>query len=1797
MRMLFLLLFCLPFSAFSQSLFSDVSTGEAERVLSVSSRPLPERYRMVRAEMEGLRHLLSGAPVRFSREDAGEEWVAISVPLPDGNWGRYRVMESPVMPSVLQAKYPEIRTYVGVGLDDPSARLYCDVSPQGFHAMVLSERHEAVFLDACGKPQDGYGVVYFRSALKRPSDWTCAVDGQLLPDGRLSGDVREWSGDCQLRRYRLALGCTGEYAQFHGGTKSLALAAMVTTLHRVNGIYERELGIRMELAPNNDTLIFLDPATDGYSNSDIFAMLLQHANKCNALIGPDNYDIGHVLSTGPGGAASLGSVCNNSAKARGATGSSTPFGDAFDVDYVAHEMGHQFGANHTHNNNCARNIATAVEPGSGSTIMGYAGLCPPNLQSNSDAYFHGLSIEEIRQYTTAGPGNVCPQKINVGNSAPNVTVLGGSAFVIPSSTPFELTAVGTEPNGDALTYCWEQMDAQVAPMPPLATNAVGPMFRSFAPTSSPQRYFPALEHILSNTQPTWERLPAVGRTMRFRVTARDNHVDGGCSAFAEALVSVSSSAGPFAVLEPNVPITWYVGETQKVRWDVANTDAAPVSCSEVRILLSTDGGWTYPYVLAGAVSNVGEAEVQVPLILSDSCRVRVQAVGNVFFDVSDQMFRIELPPVPSFVLEADFSHAVQQCSADTLAFWVQTQPLAGFEGEVFFAVSGLPAGTEAIISPNPAAVGDSVRIAIPPISDAGVYALTLRAQGDTIVRERSWELKVVSSQPEAPVLKAPWDGLRGVLPVPTLQWSGVDDALKYWIQVSAAPSFNSGNLVWSEAVNDSATTVSSLQPGTVYYWRVRAENACGFSDFTETWAFQTAISACGIEVKSPDVPKAIGNPPAPPTLSTLVLQDGRALADVDVWLSIRHTWVGDLRARLIGPDSTSALLFSRPGLPYVGPTGCPGDDLALTLNDDALLTPDDLHIACNTASPAIAGTFQPMEHLAAFQNRAHKGIWALEVRDLEEDDDGQLEAWGLRLCFWDTVPALLLLRNDLLLAPESLPIAIENSLLAIELGGADAAEGRYTLLSLPQHGQLLLNGTPLDVGNTFTQADIDARKLIYRHSGDDATADAFLFDAQNTASGQWLHSAIFSIEIVKNDLLVYVELLDSLLCYNDNNARLLAQAKGGKPPYSYQLAGSNEVQSDGIFKDLGPGVYAVVVRDSWGFYTTSAPITIINPDSIVVLVYVSHDSVWVSAMGGRPPYTYSIDGSIYQGEELFTDLPNGIYTVTVADAVGCTGTATAVISVDVLAIMNIEATPARCPGSSDGTAHIFVDGGVPPYLYSINGVDFQKEPAFSGLSGGGYVAVVLDKNGNTATQTFFIDEPPVITIETVIVLNSIEITAKGGTGTFTYSLNGGPFQPEPVFKDLPNGIYSVVVRDANGCTAETTAQIDVLPLQILSVETGGDILCAGGTVSVSVRVSGGIPPYTYSLDGGAFQADSIWSAVSAGVHYIVVRDAADSIAVSDTFFIVEPLPLLVTHKVLGPKAYFSVEGGTPPYLFSLNGSTWASDSVFSDLSNGLHFVIIADNNFCSDTIFFEVNYSPLAAIVTKKKPSCYGSKDGAFTIEIIGGVPPFMCGGQLLSDNVCERSSLGGGLYGVLLTDALNDSLWVIFSLESPPAIDISVSVVGNTIAVSATGGTGALMYSIDGQNFQNSPVFENLPDGLYEITVRDANGCTAVYFKPVEIKTSSTVEPGSYGAIKVYPNPSRGHFWIEWPRSIEGDCHLVLCDGRGAVVRELVYSDRQGTSMLEITLEGLPSGMYMLSARDALHQYATRILITSGSF
>ncbi|UGS23827.1 zinc-dependent metalloprotease [Flavobacterium channae] len=627
--------------------------GSQEKMERVS---VPSAYQIMHLDLNAFKQNLVGAPVDL---DGVFSNTIVEFPNSKGELSKFRVYESPIMEKGLADRYPDIKSYSAIGIDNPTVRLRFSVTLFGLHVMSTSGDEGTYYIDTYTKDLNNY-IVYNRKDLSTVRTFACHFQDnheEIAEQNRSAVENQVMATDGMFRQYRLAMACTIEYAAFHvnaaglnAGTtiqkKAAVLAAMNVTMTRVNGVYERDMSLRMNLVANNDQIIFI--TSDSFSNSNANNLINESQTVIDGTIGNANYDIGHTVSTGGGGLAGLGVVCNASNKARGITGSPSPVGDPYDIDYVAHEMGHQFGGPHTFSSNddTAGNCNSgnnsplnSVEPGSGSTIMAYAGICEENVQTNSDAYFHARSIELMTTFMT-GSGDNCITPTANGNNAPVISAL--SNYTIPKGTAFMLTGSATDANaGASLTYCWEQTNAVAGTNYPSATQTTGPVYRSRNPSTSPTRYMPQMSDIFAgNLTPTWEVTPNVARTLAFALTVRDNQTPtGGQTARANMTVTIDDTRGPLVVTSQNTAgISYATGSVQNVTWNVNNTDTS-TGGANVDILITNDNGVTWTTLLANTPNN-GSANVTMPTTASPFCRLMVKASGNIFFAVNSATFAV-----------------------------------------------------------------------------------------------------------------------------------------------------------------------------------------------------------------------------------------------------------------------------------------------------------------------------------------------------------------------------------------------------------------------------------------------------------------------------------------------------------------------------------------------------------------------------------------------------------------------------------------------------------------------------------------------------------------------------------------------------------------------------------------------------------------------------------------------------------------------------------------------------------------------------------------------------------------------------------------------------------------------------------------------------------------------------------------------------------------------------------------------------------------------------------------------------
>lgn len=621
------------------------STAQRADATVIANKTNLTHPRLFEVDVDALKQQLAGAPNRFT--DAKNTGVIVSFPNAAGQMEHFRMQESSNMEPELAARYQDIKSYIGQGIDHASSTIHVSISALGVQTMIIRGDQSAEFVEPYTTDKKIYSAYKKSDKSAAMGTFECKVAHAVQQQDTRDFTARPNADDATLRTFRLAMSVTGEYTAYFGGTKALALAAINTTMTRVNAIFEKDFAVRMTLIANTDAVIYTSASSDPYSNASTGAGGAWNSelqNTLTSVIGNANYDVGHLFgaSGGGGNAGCIGCVCVANQKGSGYTSPADgiPSGDNFDIDYVAHELGHQFGANHTftHSN---EGTGVQMEPGSGSTIMGYAGITSRDVQPHSDAYFHAISIQQVTNNVKA---KTCQVNTATGNSIP--TANAGSDYTVPKSTPFMLTGTATDANGDALTYNWEQMNSGTSTTTvPNATKTSGPNFRSYNSTTTPTRYFPRMQSVLSGatttagTEVTHEALSSVARTFNFRFTVRDNRAGGSGNNSDDTVITVNATAGPFTVNSPNTAVSYAGGSSQTVTWSVAGTTANGVNCANVDILISHDAGNTWNMLLA-ATPNDGTQAVVIPNVAGTQNRIMIKGTNHVFFDVSNANFTI-----------------------------------------------------------------------------------------------------------------------------------------------------------------------------------------------------------------------------------------------------------------------------------------------------------------------------------------------------------------------------------------------------------------------------------------------------------------------------------------------------------------------------------------------------------------------------------------------------------------------------------------------------------------------------------------------------------------------------------------------------------------------------------------------------------------------------------------------------------------------------------------------------------------------------------------------------------------------------------------------------------------------------------------------------------------------------------------------------------------------------------------------------------------------------------------------------
>jgi len=744
---------CISFTASAQESYWATRTDKSGITTdkSVARVAYPKEFKLFDLDIAPLRQKLFS----IVGANATARKTTITLPNVKGSMEQFEVYESSNFEPALQARFPEIRCYSGKSLNDPGATLKITIDPRGIQTMVFRVNGNP---DEYIEPYSADRTVYsvFKSQRKSGElPWLCSTPERDFANAinQQVQTMRPQSNAGQLKTMRLAQSCNGEYSNWFGAFNSsqvgLVLAAFNATIGRCNGCYEKDLALHLNLIPTTVNVIYYDPLTDPYTTLANWNNQLQAT--LTSVIGEANYDIGHMFgaSGGGGNAGCIGCVCVDGQKGRGITSPADgiPQGDNFDIDYVAHEVGHQLGGNHTFSMS-NEGYGQNKEVGSGITIMGYAGITSYDVAPHSIAYYHETTIQQIQVNLN---GKTCPITTSLAgiNATPVVAAL--TNYTIPPSTPFALTGSATDADaGDVLTYSWEQDNDGAG-----QTNAnsvarenkpTGPNWISYAPSTNPTRLMPKLATILTGSNisgplpggdagANTEALSNVSRTLNFRLTARDNRpYNSGTGAigqtnYADMVVTVdATNYSKFEITSQNSAVTYPGGTTQTVTWSIGNTTNAPISVANVMISWSTDNGATFTTLIA-STPNDGSETFTVPPTITTTARIKVEAIGNIFFDINNAPITVSVPP-NGYGFGTSTTGTANCPAAGPINSTLPVNFFGSYTGPVTFSyLSGAPSGTTVSVSPSTLSANGNLTVSLNSTGSLAPGTYTVVVQG------------------------------------------------------------------------------------------------------------------------------------------------------------------------------------------------------------------------------------------------------------------------------------------------------------------------------------------------------------------------------------------------------------------------------------------------------------------------------------------------------------------------------------------------------------------------------------------------------------------------------------------------------------------------------------------------------------------------------------------------------------------------------------------------------------------------------------------------------------------------------------------------------------------------------------------------------------------------------------------------------------------------------------------------------------------------------------------------------------
>ncbi len=1026
------------------------------------------------------------------------------LPMPDGSIEVFVLQAYDIMEEELAKKYQDIRAFRGHHQLKQEYRIHLSISPSGLDAALETDHGLALIHKVSGEDQNLYASYWledYPNSVNGVESFHCDVDHEqeelydavhAANDGHKNNKS---AADYDLLRYRVAIATTGEFSNKYGGTENSVMAEVVTILNKVNLALHRDAGIELQLINNTEQVFFYTASTDPYTNGNTGAMLGENGPVLRNRLGSANYDIGHVFGTNAGGLASLGSVCQGNKE----NGVSCQFGNYSSTNFfiiVAHEMGHQFSATHTFNN-CEGNETpgTAFEPGSGNTIMSYSGAgCAMWNQNINDAYYHINSIQRIWNFTRdQGAASECAAKIETDNECPEINIPYTSGFYIPLKTPFELEGQAIDANGDNMTFTWEQYDLG-APVPPgQLPRGDAPHFKFNPPVNEPYRSFPSLQNILNrNFFDRLDYLPDSTRLMTYRFTARDNNAEAGAVSWEEFSFYVTDEAGPFAVVQPNNGESLTAGVYNFINWDPAESQLAPVNCANVDIMISLNGGLTFPDTLAKATPNDGRALVLIPedVLGENNVRIKIKCSESIFFDISDRNSNVVAPSEPGYVgiIEPEYQEI---CLPEEAKIVIETKSILDYDSTVFVNYDlSFTDGVQVDLASDRLTPGENLDLTVQMDEEIAGDTLVIQVQlfnnKDTF--EYTSRILAISNNFGDQVLLSPADGISGGSLVPDFEWTRSADARSYQLQIATNASFGSQFIVYEENVTGTSIQKPiTLDGSTIYYWRVNAINKCGTHITGKVNVYATEVLSCS-EYSYTGGPIRISPNGTPEVQMILTVVESGPVNDLNVLnVSASHDFVGDLSAKIISPDGgTEVKLWSNQ---------CANrTTVSASFDDEATEEFDCLYLS--TPGPAI----EPEEPLANFNGLEQFGNWTLVVEDNSGGSGGELESFAIEVCAASFPATPERLVNEILRMDPSTQENITSDLLAYGHQDIEDREIIFAVTKTTTKGVLRSGTRVIGLGQGFRMSDILDGRVTYEHtSGQDDEWDSFEFIVYNTA--------------------------------------------------------------------------------------------------------------------------------------------------------------------------------------------------------------------------------------------------------------------------------------------------------------------------------------------------------------------------------------------------------------------------------------------------------------------------------------------------------------------------------------------------------------------------------------------------------------------------------------------------------------------------------------------------------------------------